>query len=92
MADSNSGFSHFSKHKMYEIQKIRHSIHPLGSTDGDNRVVCIDRLEYVRMRGLSVVALCGQKLPDAVEVGVASRAWRAAALKTVSAQSEGVEF
>ncbi len=46
MADSNSGFSHFSKHKMYEIQKIRHSIHPLGSTDGDNRVVCIDRLEF----------------------------------------------
>lgn len=92
MADSNSGFSHFSKHKMYEIQKIRHSIHPLGSTDGDNRVVCIDRLEYVRMRELFVVPFRSEELPDAVEVGIASRAWRAAALKTVSAQSEGVEF
>ena len=55
----------------------------------ENRYVV---LEYVTMRELFVVPFRSEKLPDAVEVGVAPRAWRAAALKTVSAKGEGVEL
>ena len=55
----------------------------------ENRYVV---LEYVRLRELLVVPFRSEELPDAVEVSVASRTWRAAALKTVSAKGESVEF
>ena len=41
---------------------------------------------------LFVAALCGEEFPDAVEMGVASRARRAGALEAVIAQGEGVEL